>query len=179
MKVRCLRPGLPKRVSTHPKARGIKSAADITISGRLALKVVVFEKQRDMVHFWTEVLGKPHLGRKTRGAVNALSHQVTKITPGKPDRATLWVDPRYFAIMGLVHGHLTMEIVVHESVHAAFCYAKRCKRTPWAHYADFDEEEVAYPAGRIARALNAYLHDEGLYATEPKRLKKAKPSARP
>ena len=129
MKVRCLRPGLPKRISTHPKARGIKSAADITISGRLALKVVVFEKQRDMVHFWTEVLGKPH-----------------------------------FAIMGLVHGHLTMEIVVHESVHAAFCYAKRCKRTPWAHYADFDEEEVAYPAGRIARALNAYLHDEGLYS---------------
>ena len=71
MKVRCLRPGLPKRVSTHPKARGIKSAADITIHGRLTLKVVVFEKQRDMVHFWVEVLGKPHLGRSTLGAVNA------------------------------------------------------------------------------------------------------------
>ena len=71
MKVRCLRPGLPKRISTHPKARGIKSAADITIHGRLTLKVVVFEKQRDMVHFWTEVLGKPHLGRSTLGAVNA------------------------------------------------------------------------------------------------------------
>lgn len=178
MKVRCLRPGLPKRISTHPKARGIKSAADITIHGRLTLKVVVFEKQRDMVHFWTEVLGKPHLGRRTLGAVNALSHEIITITPGKPDRSTLWVDPRYFAIMGLVHGHLNMEIVTHESVHAAFCYAKRCKRTPWAHHAEFDEEEVAYPAGRIARALNAYLHDEGLYATAPTR-RKAKPSARP
>ena len=113
MKVRCLRPGLPKRISTHPKARGIKSAADITIHGRLTLKVVVFEKQRDMVHFWVEVLGKPHLGRSTLGAVNALSHEIITITPGKPDRSTMWVDPRYFAIMGLVHGHLNMEIVTH------------------------------------------------------------------
>jgi len=149
---------------THPGAMGVNAEADINVGGgRLALKVVVFDRQKWLPHFWRVVLGRPHLGARTLGAVNALAHETIDIRSGRPDRSTMWVDPRYFAIMGLVRGHLSMEIVTHESVHAAFCYAKRCKGNQWAEYTDFDEEEIAYPAGRIARAVNALLHDKCLY----------------
>lgn len=152
---------------THPKARGIVSAADIKVtgSGRLRLKVVVFENKKSLRHFWAEVLGSRNdLGRTCCGAVNGLAYEVITIRPGKPERTTMMVDPRYFAIMGLVKGHLGMEIVTHESVHAAFAYARRHARNMWIDSDRLEEENVCYPAGRIARSINNFLRKEELYA---------------
>lgn len=165
MRVRCLDEGLPRSISSHPKARGIKAEADIWVTGkaRLRLKVVVFEKKADLHHFWREVLGRNHLGDNCLGAVNGLAYEEVTITPGKPERSTMWVDPRYFAIMGLAYGHLNMEIVTHESGHAAFAYARRHHRDMWVERGDLEEENVCYPLGRIAKRINAFLHDEGLY----------------
>lgn len=74
------------------------------------------------------------------------------------------VDPRYFALCFLTHGHLTMEILSHEAVHLGFCYAKRVEREIFKASGSFDEERIAYPAGRLAAALNRAIHAAGLYA---------------
>ena len=165
MRVEHLHPGLPRTISTHPKARGIISAADIFVTGsaRLRLKAVVFERQADLRHFWRHVLGrKGDLGPKCLGAVNGLGYERIDITGGR-ERSTLVCDHRYFAIMGLVLGHLNMEIVTHESVHAAFAYARRHRKDLWCSPGELEEESVCYPAGIIAKSINAWLHDEGLY----------------
>ena len=165
MRVVHLSPGLPRRISTHPKARGIVSAADIFVTGgaRLRLKAVVFKRQSDLVHFWKHVLGRPHLGSKCLGAVNALGFEQINMSADGRERSTLVCDSRYFAIMGLVLGHLNMEIVTHESVHAAFAYARRQRKDLWVSSGDLEEEAVCYPAGIIAKRVNAWLHEEGLY----------------
>lgn len=150
----------------HPKAKGVIAAADIFVTGRarLRLKVVVFESTKWLRHFWKEVLGRQDdLGRTCRGAVNGLAYEQISFKPGQPERSTMMVDPRYYAIMGLVKGHLNMEIITHESVHAAFAYARRHHRNMWAGQNDLEEENVCYPAGRIARQINIFLHEEGLY----------------
>ncbi len=165
MRVRHLRPGLPRSVRTHPKAQGIVSAADIFVTGgaRLCLKAVVFERKADLRHFWKHVLGKPDLSPKCLGAVNSLGYELISVAEDGRERSTLMCDPRYFAVMGLVLGHLNMEIVTHESVHAAFAYARRHRKDLWCRPGDIEEEAVCYPAGRIAKRINAWLHDEGLY----------------
>ena len=75
------------------------------------------------------------------------------------------VDRRYFAAMGLARGHLGMEIITHESVHAAFAYAKRTgTKNIWTRAVDgLDEELVCYPAGNIARRVVTLLDDSGMY----------------
>ena len=164
MRVEHLHPGLPRTIGTHPKARGIVSAADIFVTGgaRLRLKAVVFERQADLRHFWKHVLGRDTLGPKCLGAVNGLGYERIDIAGGR-ERSTLVCDPRYFAIMGLVLGHLNMEIVTHESVHAAFAYARRHRKDLWCDPGELEEEAVCYPAGIIAKRINAWLHEEDLY----------------
>lgn len=165
MRVVHARLGLPKRIRTHPKARGVVSAADILVTGgaRLRLKAVVFKRQADLVHFWKHVLGRPHLGPKCLGAVNGLGYEQINVRADGRERSTLVCDPRYFAIMGLVLGHLNMEIITHESVHAAFAYARRHRKDLWCDPGELEEEAICYPAGIIAKRINAWLHDEGLY----------------
>lgn len=78
-------------------------------------------------------------------------------------RGAVYVDPRYFCVIGLVRGHLSMEIISHEAVHAGCAYAKRGARAPWHDALGFDEEHIAYPAGRIAAAINRALWAAKLY----------------
>jgi hypothetical protein len=95
------------------------------------------------------------------GAVNALSSEV--LCNGKP--MFLECDPRYFCVIGLTIGNLSMECITHESVHAGFAFAARHRRDFWVPQPqDYCEEDVAYPAGRIAKRINAFLHDNGLYS---------------
>ena len=109
------------------------------------------------------VLGRNgDLGPQCLGAVNGLGYERVDFTEGQ-QRSTLVCDPRYFAVMGLVLGHLNMEIVTHESVHAAFAYARRHRKDLWCDPGELEEEAVCYPAGIIAKRINAWLHDEGLY----------------
>lgn len=101
MRVEHLHPGLPRTISTHPKARGIISAADIFVTGsaRLRLKAVVFERQADLRHFWRHVLGrKGDLGPKCLGAVNGLGYERIDITGAvsvQRSCATLGISPSW------------------------------------------------------------------------------------
>lgn len=130
-----------------------------TRHGRLFAKVVVFKSNKAMRAFWSHRISKSPLGRWTVGACNGLICWSEK----RGQRRVTETDRRYFCVIGLIVGRVGMEVIAHEAVHAGFCYAKRVRRTPWAAARDFDEEEVAYPAGAIARAINRELHRRNLY----------------
>ena len=131
--------------------------------GGLALKLLVFRNRRDLYRFWSRA--EPTcLGGLTPDAAGACSSFSSIVDPcnGKPVYSE--VDGRYFAAMGLCAGHLGMEIVTHESVHAGFAYARRKGKKPWdTGFDDLDEENVCYPAGAVARMVVKTLDEAGLY----------------
>lgn len=103
------------------------------------------------------------MGRWCKGAVNGLFCEVIQFHKDGTESSFIEADPRYFCAIGLVKGHLYGEIICHESVHAAFNYVKRVRRSPWdAHAKDFDEEAICYPAGRIAAEISNALDRAGL-----------------
>ena len=170
---------LPRCWSAHPKAKGVVAEFDIKPRprGKLALKVLVFEDPAVMARNAKNMLGydsfAPRLidGNKVydcHGFVNPLCTTHEKWgSDGVVEYMFVEVDQRYFAVMGLVVTRLDTETVVHESVHAAFAYAKRVK-CDWDQRAlSFDEEEICYPAGAIATAINNELHKRGLYGVTP------------
>jgi hypothetical protein len=159
---------LPTRWSGHRTAKNLVAEADIFIQsrGRLAAKLLIFKNPTALHRFWLSINPDCPLGRGCWGAVNALARQVE--WHGRNPRPTYMTgDRRYFCVIGLCANHLTMEIIAHEAVHAAYCYEKRARRNLFgAAAADFDEERIAYPAGRIAGAINRYLYDKNLYYRE-------------
>jgi hypothetical protein len=152
--------------SRHPAAKGLLLDTDIGVGhGRLKAKLLVFRNQTSLHHFWRHGLRKSNLGRFCLGAVNALAVEVLCVErKGAPEKRWIEADPRYFCVIGLVQGFLSMEIICHEAIHAGFAFAKRKARSPWeAQALQFDEEAVCYPAGAIAAAINRALDKAGLY----------------
>lgn len=148
-------------------ARKAVLEADIAVMrfSRLRMKLLVFNNKTDLRVFWKKLRGYGEsLGWRCLGVVNGLATEIRDYRKGEPERRRMEVDPRYFAIVGLVKGHLSMEVICHESVHAGFCYSKRVyRRDLWKPANDFDEEQVCYPAGRIASAINRAIDNAGLY----------------
>lgn len=156
---------LPRIWTNNPQVKGIVLESDLAIgSSRLRAKLLVFDKAHSLRAFWKAALGRGELGRYCCGAVNGLYREVWSATGKQSGRSHLEVDPRYFCIIGLLKQRLSMEIISHEAVHAAFAYAKRIKRSPWDQQAQhFDEEAICYPAGRIAATINRALHAGRMY----------------
>lgn len=168
VKIEHARP-LPTSFSLHPGVKGLVAEADIpaTPRGRLAAKVLVFSTPLYLRKFWEKAIGKHDpLGEGCVGAVNALGREVADFSEGGNGKSRWECDPRYFCIIGLSLNHLSMEVITHEAVHAGFAYARRRGRDPWNDDGGLGEEDVAYPAGRIAAAINRWLYDRDLYAGE-------------
>ena len=166
MKVRHSSSPLPRDWSTFAKRYGILGELDIAVrhTSRLRLKALMFRTNRDLRRFWKERLNRPDLCRFTRGVVSILGCKWHKFPKNGPEQKFIEVDPRFFCIMGLIAGKVNMEIITHESVHAAFAYAKRVHHKDLWHGArNHDEEDICYPAGRIAHALNSWCHRRGYY----------------
>lgn len=160
MKIITTKEPIPRSFKNYPEASGLVYEDDISIGSRLKMKLLVFRKPAHLKRFWKRGLGKANLGKVCLGVVNSLGYELQK------DGKTIQVyDPRYFAIMGLCVGHLGMEILTHESVHAGISYAKRTGyRNLWHDPMDMDEEKIAYPVGRIARNLVLSLRRAKLLA---------------
>lgn len=146
----------------YPGADRALYISDIGITGRrgLQMKLIVFRNNRDLVNFWKKTMKSNQLTKDTRGVVDQL-----RTTHENPGTGKVWmeVDPRYFAVMGLLVTHLGQEIIAHESVHAGFAYAKRMGSKSRWYDSDNEEEEVCYAAGKIASAVNHVLHQQELY----------------
>ena len=164
MKLRYSRNPLPRHIEDSRHFKGIVDAWDICVRvhGRLFLKVVVFESEKAMRIFWNKAVS-PDSGwtKGTSGVVSELSMDVVKFTKAGEVHMKE-VDPRYFAIMGLIRGRTDDEVLAHESVHAGFAYARRLgKRSRFYEKHGLDDEMVCYPAGRISAALRLCIPREG------------------
>ena len=163
--IRCGEP-LPRVFHEHPDAKGLLAECDIGILGptghvgRLRVKALFFDTQANRRRFG-RALGCDWSGL---AAVNDLGFTVEKIDKrGNTIKRTRHCDPRYACIMAFSRRHLSMEIICHESVHAADFIAKR-STTKWPGQDECPAEAICYPAGRIAAAINRFAHDNGLYA---------------
>lgn len=159
---------LPTKFLARPVSAGRPMAEhDIAVhgptgrAGRLRVKLLVFRTQRCMRKFARTALGHDPGGRALGWVIN-LAKRIECYRRGELVAEYLEVDPRYACLICLVHGHLTMEIVTHEACHAAHFFADR-STTRWPHQDVCDDEAICYPTGRIAKAINAFLYDEGLY----------------
>jgi hypothetical protein len=163
MQVRCTKRALPRRWDNLPGASKAILIAEIRVTphSKLWMKVLVFRNARALHSFWKRGLGRGDLGADCVGAVGQLGGERECVATG---RKSMWVDPRYFAVMGLVVTHLNAEIITHECCHAGYAYWKRVKlRNMWPNQKEHDEEGVCYPSGLIAGRLNGLLWDHKIY----------------
>jgi hypothetical protein len=166
MKVVCNKRALPRVwARAYDKEKTLLLEKDIRFNS-LYLKLLVFPSRKAFHNFWDRC-HPTAVGGKIGSALGAVGSMQCESRSFKKGRSIMGVDRRYFAVMGLVRGCLGMEIVTHESVHAAYSYAKRVgPRNPWAPVVGtdgLDEELVCYPAGRIARLVVNALNEAGMY----------------
>lgn len=153
---------LPRRFNVDASSGLIHECDLPLIQGcRLRVKLLVFERPACMRRFWVKYIYPfDGLSPGTLGAVSRLSCSV--ISAGREQREYEEYDPRYLCVIALCRKHITVEIVMHEAVHAGFAWAKRKVRAPWdACSLDLDEESVCYPAGRIASDMCYALEKAG------------------
>lgn len=158
---------LPKDWSTLPGSETILFSSDVAVSQRSTIKakVLVFRDLAALQRFWRLGLSRRKPDEGSYAVVNDVSSTITYLAPkGNAKREDVWeVDPTYFCVMGFILGNLSMECITHESVHAAYAYARRVAgRKTWPDKED-PEEHVCYPAGRIAAAINKIFQRHGIY----------------
>lgn len=125
---------------------------------RIKAKVIVFSSPKMMQRFWADHLGIPwQMGKHCQGVTQELCVHYP--------RRRKKVHPVFFCVIGLVKRHLGPEIVSHEAVHAAHCYARRQEdHAPWLHplitpREDIWEEAIAYPAGILTAKILANINN--------------------
>jgi hypothetical protein len=66
----------------------------------------------------------------------------------------------YWGVMGLLVNDLSLGLVAHEAVHAAFGYCRRSKWSArWPGVSDCDEEHIAYPVDYIVSGVAKIIGD--------------------
>jgi hypothetical protein len=154
--VRSKRP-LPRNFRSHPHGQDIVAEKDLRIgTSRLRCKLLLFDTRKGLRRFWKRAVSKADLGPQCPGAVNDLRYTKYEVDrKGNQSNHRIEVDPRYFAVIGIVKNEHSALIVTHEAVHAGFAYYRRVRRTPWdRHIKRSEEEGVAYPAGEIGQGIN-------------------------
>lgn len=132
----------------------------VTRRSRLRIKLCVFPGITALRKFWRHALTVPVPARGCFGLCTRLSCVV--IPPEGPRYYR--VDPTYICAIGLLKSELSMEIITHESVHAACAYLDRVRGTLRVPDADVNAEEpIAYAVGRIAARVNAALRTVNYY----------------
>ncbi len=76
------------------------------------------------------------------------------------------IEPKIFAFILLVKNNVTPEVIAHESIHAGFAFHRRAQ-IEWPGKTKNEEENICYPAGRIAGHLTTAMQDQGLLVIPP------------
>ena len=134
----------------------------VTPRSRIRYKVVIFETQHCLLQFWGHFF-RYQLPDNALAAVRDVS--TTVWGPANGGTEYLRVDPKYFAVVGLVDRHITTNVLAHEAAHLAYAYDRRMgKRNPFIDPHNH-EEQLAYPVGIITQQLTdllVKLHDTGV-----------------
>ena len=156
---------LPGSFVGRKHAQDVVSEIDIRVTGgaRLRAKVLFFKSTAGLRRFWKLALKQPD--RRAMACVQGLARERS----GTNGVKVLEVDPRFFCVMAFAlrtkikTAPSWMELIAHESVHAGICYAKRHARDFWVAEGNLGEENIAYPSGKIAAAINRYMHKRHLF----------------
>ena len=129
---------------------------------KVRLKVLVFDSKKAMARFWREQLGIP-IGPRCNGVVSSMRRY--------DSAGNCLVDPRFFAIMGLVKTRLSYQIITHEATHAASMYVDRTLRHKrrFSGNNELVDEELAYPLGIIADSVFNWLNENNATITTDSR----------
>lgn len=145
------------------KWKGLLMDEDLPAFGRsrLRAKLLLFDDVPNLREFW-----KRKLHQEIPDALAAVSRLSVSqyVFDGKGGERYAYevYDPRYYCVIGLSVPNLTVEVLMHEAVHAGFAWAKRAKRSPWDACAlELDEEAVCYPAGQVANDVLFALQKHG------------------
>lgn len=130
-----------------------------TRHGKLWAKLAILNTRTHLRKAWKAVVGSD-LGTRCGGAVNGCATEWLQPHDGS---RRLEADRRYFALCMLAKRSISVEVISHEAVHLGFCYAKRVEREIFKASGSFDEERIAYPAGRLAAAINHAIWEAGLW----------------
>lgn len=149
---------LPRRWLGSKLGEGAVAEADVVIRrrGRLAVKVLVYGGKRALRRGWKTVTGRDP-GTGCAGVCVELGEVATAYGPDGSETRRRICDRRYVAVIGLLRSKLTMSVITHESVHAAFAYSRR-NTAPAPDEGKNAEERVCYPAGAIAAGVVAALY---------------------
>lgn len=155
---------VPWRVG-NLRRRGMLYSSNVSISPRLSrvrLKVIVFKDGPSLVRFFNWIGRKresPPDGLAPTGCVNycATDHVHFRKGKGKDPVTIRKVDPRFFAVLGLVAGTLDLEVLAHECVHVAEAYSMRFPYLEWPNQKRVPSEALCYPAGILTKYLHAVL----------------------
>lgn len=140
----------------------LDSDVRITPDSRLRLRLIVARNRAAMREVALQLDPKP-LARGVFAFCNPLFYDV-KGRSGAVVRQHF--DRRYFALMVFSKTDLDLEVVAHESGHAAIFYARRVKHNKWdgrvAYDDDYPQDAICYPLGHIVAAVTKELHRNGL-----------------
>jgi hypothetical protein len=127
---------------------------------KLRLKLLVFETRISLQRFCSAC---GFIGGNARGA-NAITCSLRSLSPvAGSKRRTLTVDPTFYAVVVFVRKCISLDIIAHESVHAAIALAERTRyRNNWDPTSNFLEEAICYPAGILTKAISATLVKNGV-----------------
>lgn len=148
------------RVIPHAYAAGkwkrlIYGEANIKVDpnvSHLEVKLLLFATLEDMWTFRAR-LGLPRSRcRGWCGKWEGTCRRRGKIVPS--------VEARFCAFMCFAMTTITLEIIAHECMHAAFEYSRRDNNFPYPGR-DREEERVCYPTGYLTSAVNEYLCRNG------------------
>ena len=144
-----------------PSSAGLLLQGDVRVTaGNLRAKVLLFKNQASMKEYWNKKT--MHRLGNALAAVNQLTYEATSYRKGGDvGDQYIGVDARYFCMMGFLVKHLTLEILMHESVHASYAFVNRSTKQWWCQAKEIDEELVAYPAGIIAKGVAQLFRRNG------------------
>jgi hypothetical protein len=125
---------------------------------KLKCHFAVFDRRADLRRYWKDLT----MGVPEQHAVALATGLAAERWQTSLDVVTM-VDPIYFAALAFLTKHLTMEIVVHEAIHAGIYFSRRANgRNLWHPEDDNPDEPTCYAGGLVATALLVKFIDEGL-----------------
>lgn len=166
MKVRHSKDPYPRNWAKLPGADKAILIGDVKVTpySRLRMKLLVFKSRRDLRAFWKQGLGTSLIGPRMLGVVSDLACEVIHWPGGRADADDryLEVDPTFFAVMGLLTRHLTVDVITHECVHAGLAYVSRSRGGEHWSGMEHPDERLCYPIGRLACGVNRLLREAKL-----------------
>lgn len=157
---------LPKICANRPKWRK-KIVAEYLVTihpkSKLKVKVLVFDKHSSLREFFTTQLKR--VGDICQYTKACCTNNSWQRVEDDGTVSEVIYDRNIAAILCLIEGRIDLEVISHECVHAASCFAERT-HLRWPYQDEQPEESIAYPVGRLTHSIAAVLLRDG-YLTIP------------